>query len=79
MSNTTHQGATPRLPRCAWLLIGSLLLLLNQTIGAAATVGFLLAAIAWTITTPAMLVAIASISAWHLTSCHTPRTTRARN
>lgn len=69
----------PKLPKCAWLLIGSLLALLHQTIGAAATVGFLLSAVLWILATPAALVAIASLAAWHLTSCHTPRTNRARN
>lgn len=64
------------MPRCAWLLIGSLLLLLNHTIGLAATLGFLLAAVAWTITTPAALVAIASLAAWHLLGFHAPHRRR---
>lgn len=64
------------MPRCAWLLIGSLLLLLHHAIGLAATVAFLLAAIAWTAATPAALIAVAALSAWHLTSCHDPRRRR---
>jgi hypothetical protein len=66
----------PKLPNCAWLLIGSLIALMHHTIGLAATIGFLLAATLWVLNTPAALVAIASLAAWHLTSCHTPRTAR---
>lgn len=66
------------MPKCAWLLIGSLLLLLNQTIGAAATAAFLVGAVHWTLTTPAALVMIASLAAYHLTAYHAPRRARAR-
>lgn len=66
------------MPKCAQILIGSLLLLLNHTIGAAPTIGFLLAATVWILTTPAPLVMIASLAAWHLLNCHAPRTARAR-
>ncbi|GAA2199892.1 hypothetical protein [Streptomyces bangladeshensis] len=66
----------PKLPRCAWLLIGSIALILNHTIGLAATVAFVFAAIGWAATTPAVLVAIASLAAWHLLNAHTPRRRR---
>lgn len=64
------------MPKCAWLLTTSLLLLLNQTIGAAATLNFAFAAIGWIATTPAALVMAAALAAWHLTSAHTPRNLR---
>lgn len=64
------------MPKCAWLLIGSLLLLLNHTIGLAATVAFLFAVIGWVLVTPAALVMVASLAAWHLLNAHAPRTRR---
>lgn len=64
------------MPKCAWLLTGSLLALLNHTIGITATIGFLLAAVAWVLATPAALVAVASLAAWHLMNFHGPRVTR---
>ncbi len=64
------------MPRCAWLLIGSLFLILHHTVGTAATVGFLLSAVLWVLNTPAALVVVASLAAWHLTSAHTPRLAR---
>lgn len=67
------------MPRCAWLLIGSLFALLHQTIGAAATVGFLLNAVLWVLNTPTALVAVAALSAWHLLNFHAPRPARARH
>ncbi|MBX9392253.1 hypothetical protein K4749_01230 [Streptomyces sp. TRM72054] len=67
------------MPRCAWLLIGSLLLICNQTIGLPATVDFLLATITWTATTPAALVIIAALAAHHLLTYHAPRPARARH
>lgn len=66
------------MPKCAWLLTGSLLALLNHTIGITATIGFLLAAVAWVLATPAALVAVASLSAWHLLNAHTPEAFRRR-
>ena len=66
------------MPKCAWLLIISLLTLLHHTIGVAATISFLLAAIAWIFATPAALVTVAALAAWHLLNAHTPRTARAR-
>lgn len=66
------------MPKCAWLLIGSLLALLNHTIGVAATIGFLLSAVLWVFATPAALVMVASLAAWHLLNCHSPRLARAR-
>lgn len=67
------------MPKCAQVLIGSLVLLLHHTIGTVATIGFLLAAVAWVLTTPAALVMVASLAAWHLLNFHAPRTTRARS
>lgn len=67
------------MPKCAWLLIATLALLLHQAIGLAATIAFALNAIAWATTTPAALVAVAALAAWHLTNCHTPRTAHARH
>lgn len=64
------------MPKCAWILIGSLLLILHQTIGTAATVGFLFAATAWILTTPAALVIVASLAAYHLLNYHAPRRAR---
>lgn len=67
------------MPRCAWLLIGALTLLLHQTVGIAAVLEAAVALTAWTATTPAALVAIASLAAWHLLNEHPPRTARARH
>lgn len=64
------------MPKCAWILIGSLLLILNHTIGAAATISFLFAVVGWTLTTVAPLVIIASLAAHHLLNYHAPRPTR---
>lgn len=66
------------MPKCAWILIGSLLLIMSHTIGLAATVGFLLSAALWVLNTPAALVIVASLAAWHLLNAHTPRFARAR-
>lgn len=60
------------MPKCAWLLITALTLLLHQTIGAAATVDFAFAVATWTATTPAALVIIASLAAWHLLNAPHP-------
>jgi hypothetical protein len=67
------------MPRCAWLLITSLTLLLHHTIGLAVTVGFLLSAVAWILATPAALVIVASLAAWHLLNFHAPRPARAHH
>lgn len=64
------------MPRCAWLLIGSLFFLLSHTIGTAATVALPFQLAAWVIHTPAALVAVAALAAWHLTAFHAPRTRR---
>lgn len=66
------------MPRCAQLLIGALTLLLHQTVGLAAVVEAAFAVTAWAMTTPAVLVAIAALAAWHLAYQHPPRTARAR-
>jgi hypothetical protein len=64
------------MPRCAWLLIGALTLLLHQTTGLAVVVEAAFAATTWAATTPAALIAIASLAAWHLLNEHPPRTAR---
>lgn len=66
------------MPRCAWLLIGALTLLLHQTVSLPVVLEAAVALTAWTATTPAALVAIASLAAWHLCNAHPPRTARAR-
>jgi hypothetical protein len=66
------------MPKCAWLLIGALTLLLHQTVGIPAVLEATAAVVAWTVSTPAALVAIAALSAWHLLNEHPPRTARAR-
>ncbi|MBD9723469.1 hypothetical protein PV755_45300 [Streptomyces caniscabiei] len=67
------------MPRCAWLLIGALTLLLHQTVGIAVVLEATVALTVWAVTTPAVLVAIASLAAWHLCNAHPPRTARARH
>ncbi|MBD9700673.1 hypothetical protein IHE56_00915 [Streptomyces sp. ID01-12c] len=62
------------MPRCAWLLIGALTLLLHQTIGIGVVLEATAGLAAWTATTPAALVTIASLAAWHLCNAHPPRT-----
>lgn len=64
------------MPRCAWLLIGALTLLAHHTIGLAAVVDAAFTVTVWAATTPAVLVAIASLAAWHLLNEHPPRTAR---
>jgi hypothetical protein len=66
------------MPRCAWLLIGALTLLAHHTIGLAAVIETAAAVTAWAVSTPAVLIAIASLAAWHLLNEHPPRTARAR-
>ncbi|MDX3835620.1 hypothetical protein [Streptomyces europaeiscabiei] len=66
------------MPRCAWLLIAALTLLIHQTIGIPAVLEAAVAVTAWAMTTPAVLVAIAALAAWHLAYEHPPRTARAR-
>jgi hypothetical protein len=64
------------MPKCAWILIGSLFFLLSHTIGTAATVALPFQIAAWVIHTPAALVAVAALAAWHLTAFHAPRPRR---
>lgn len=66
------------MPKCAWTLIVAIALILNQTIGLAATLNFAISVVFWVATTPAALIAVASLAAWHLTSCHAPRTRTRR-
>jgi hypothetical protein len=68
------------MPKCAWLLIISLLAILHHAIGIAATVAFALNTVAWVFATPAALIAVAALAAWHLLNAHTPhhRPARAR-
>ncbi|MDX2697592.1 hypothetical protein [Streptomyces ipomoeae] len=65
------------MPRCAWLLIGALTLLLHQTIGIATALEAAIAVTAWAVSTPAALIAIAALAAWHLCNEHPPRTATA--
>jgi hypothetical protein len=67
------------MPRCAWLLLGALTLLLHQTVGLTAVVEAAFTVTAWAITTPAALVAIAALAAWHLSNFHGPHPARARH
>jgi hypothetical protein len=67
------------MPKCAQILLTALALLLNHSIGIAETLNFALATVVWTATTPAALVAVAALAAWHLTNCHTPRTAHAHH
>lgn len=64
------------MPKCAWLLIATLALLLHHTVGIAETLNVALASIAWAATTPAALVIVAALAAWHLANAHTPNTRR---
>lgn len=66
------------MPRCAWLLIGALTLLLHQTIGLAFALEIALAIVTWAVATPAVLIAIAGLAAWHLIHQHPPRTAHNR-
>lgn len=66
------------MPRCAWLLIGALTLLAHQTIGLTAVVEAAFTLTAWATSTPAVLVAIAALAAWHLLNFHAPHPARAR-
>lgn len=64
------------MPKCAWVLTIALTAILHHAIGLAATIGFLLAAVLWVFATPAALVMVASLAAWHLMNFHGPRVTR---
>lgn len=66
------------MPRCAWLLIGALTLLAHQTVGLAAVAEAAAAVTAWAVSTPAVLVTVAALAAWHLAYQHPPRTARTR-
>jgi hypothetical protein len=61
------------------VLLGALTLLLHQTVGLATVVEATLAVTLWAASTPAVLVAIAAIAAWHLLNAHTPHPARARH
>lgn len=64
------------MPKCAWILIATLTAILHHAIGLAATIAFLLNAVLWVFATPAALVAVAALAAWHLLNAHTPHTRR---
>jgi hypothetical protein len=68
-----HQPQETPMPRCAWLLIGALTLLLHQTIGLPAALEAAAAVTVWAVSTPAVLVAIAGLAAHHLLNHHGPR------
>lgn len=61
------------MPRCAWILLAALFLLLSHAIGTAATVALPFQLAAWVVHTPAALIAVASLAAWHLLNFHAPR------
>jgi hypothetical protein len=65
------------MPRCAQLLIGALTLLAHHTIGLTVVLEVTAAVVAWAASTPAALIAIASLAAWHLLNEHPPRTATA--
>jgi hypothetical protein len=64
------------MPKCAWLLTISLLAILPPPIGIAATIAFALSVVVWVFATPAALVTVAALAAWHLLNAHTPRARR---
>lgn len=64
------------MPKCAWILLIALVAILHHAIGIPATITFLLATIAWIFATPAALIAVAALAAWHLLNAHTPHTRR---
>lgn len=64
------------MPKCAWLLTISLLAILHHAIGLAAAVAFALAAVVWVFATPAALITVAALAAWHLLNYHAPRQPR---
>lgn len=64
------------MPKCAWILIAALTLILHHAIGIAATIAFAFTVVAWIAATPAALIAVASLAAWHLLNAHTPHTHR---
>lgn len=66
------------MPKCAWIFIIALTAILHHAIGIAATIAFALNAVLWVFATPAALVIVASLAAWHLLNAHTPRFARAR-
>lgn len=66
------------MPRCAQVLLGALTLLLHQTIGLTAALEITLAIVTWAVATPAALVIVASLAAWHLSNFHGPQPARAR-
>jgi len=66
------------MPRCAWLLIGALTLLLHQTVGIAVVLEATVAALVWTASEPVALIAVAALAFWHLANHHPPHTARAR-
>jgi hypothetical protein len=67
------------MPRCAWLLIGALTLLLHHAIGIAVVLEAVVTAIAWTAASPPALALIAIAAFWHLANHHPPRVARARH
>lgn len=66
------------MPRCAWILLAALFLLLSHAIGTAATLALPFQLAAWVAHTPAALIAVAALAAWHLTSFHAPHPRRRR-
>ena len=67
------------MPRCAWLLIGALTLLLHHTVGIAVVLEAVATAAAWTAASPPALALIAVAAFWHLANHHGPQPARARH
>ena len=63
------------MPKCAWSRIGAFTLLLNHSIGTAQTIALPFQFATWVIHTPAALVMVASLAAFHLLNHH-PRHVR---
>ncbi|MEV7140748.1 hypothetical protein [Streptomyces tauricus] len=66
------------MPKCAWILLIALTAILHHAVGIGPTLTFLVGAVAWIFSTPAALVAVAVLAAWHLLNAHTPHAARRR-
>lgn len=64
------------MPRCAWLLLATLTALLHHTAGIPTTIEFAANVALWAASTPAVLVIVAALAAWHLLYQHTPTPAR---
>ncbi len=64
------------MPKCAWILLITLTAILHHAVGLAAAIAFALNTVLWVFATPAALIAVAALAAWHLINAHTPNTRR---